>query len=198
AQGALAESAVQPGGLAKVATTGAYSDLTGAPAAIVDSDFSANGIMVRTAEGSYTSRTVTAGTGIAITNGDGKSGNPTVALSSGAQSSLSLADSAVQPGDLGDLAVKDKIEISDIDAKGSPSSSTFLRGDGEWATPAGGGTVSGPESSKDGNFAAFDGTDGTKIKDSGKSASDFATAAQGALADTAVQPDDLGDLALKD
>src|SRR5690606_14309028 len=32
AQGALADTAVQPGDLATVATTGAYSDLTGTPA----------------------------------------------------------------------------------------------------------------------------------------------------------------------
>ncbi len=50
-----------------------------------------------------------------------------------------LADSAVQPGALGDLASKDKAAIADIDATGSPSASTFLRGDGTWNTPAGGG-----------------------------------------------------------
>ncbi|MDP3043112.1 MAG: NosD domain-containing protein, partial [bacterium] len=60
---------------------------TGAPAwvatstFIVDNDFSANGIMVRTAAGTYTARTLT-GTPdeITITNGDGVAGVPTFSL----------------------------------------------------------------------------------------------------------------------
>lgn len=41
--------------------------------------------------------------------------------------------------DAGSLAGQDDVTVSDIDATGTPSSSTFLRGDGTWATPAGGG-----------------------------------------------------------
>ena len=74
-----------------------------AAGAIMDGDFSANGMMARTDSGIYASRTVTAGTGIAVTNGNGASGNPTVALSSGAQASLALADSAAQ------LTVEDQV-----------------------------------------------------------------------------------------
>jgi hypothetical protein len=33
------------------------------------------------------------------------------------------------------------VEIADISASGTPSNTTFLRGDGAWATPAGGGSV---------------------------------------------------------
>jgi hypothetical protein len=40
---------------------------------------SSNGIIARTGAGTAAARTVTAGTGIAVTNGDGVSGNPTVA-----------------------------------------------------------------------------------------------------------------------
>jgi hypothetical protein len=59
-----------------------------------------------------------------------------------------------------------------------------------WATALGGGTgdVVGPASAVDSNFAAFDTTTGKLIKDSGSAAADFATAAQGALADSASQP----------
>lgn len=53
-----------------------------------------------------------------------------------------LADTAVQPGDLGGLATKDAITVSDIDADGTADNSTFLRGDGRWATPAGEGGAS--------------------------------------------------------
>jgi hypothetical protein len=41
-------------------------------------DPGANGIAARTASGTTTARTLTAGTGISITNGDGVSGNPTI------------------------------------------------------------------------------------------------------------------------
>ena len=60
----------------------------------------------------------------------------------------------------------------------------------EFVTAAAGGDVTGPASALDSNFAAFDGVTGKLIKDALVSAASFATAAQGALADTAVQPGD--------
>lgn len=55
-----------------------------------------------------------------------------------------LADSAVQPGDLGALASKGAIAVpADITATGTPSATTYLRGDGTWAPPAGGGISGG-------------------------------------------------------
>ena len=57
------------------------------------------------------------------------------------------------------------------------------------------GDVTGPASAVDSNFAAFNLTTGKLIKDSGYNASTFATAAQGAKADTAVQPGSLGSAA---
>jgi hypothetical protein len=41
-----------------------------------------NGIIARTGSGTVAARTITGGTGITVTNGDGVSGNPTIALSS--------------------------------------------------------------------------------------------------------------------
>lgn len=62
----------------------------------------------------------------------------------------------------------------------------------------GAGDVVGPDVAADGNVVVFDGTTGRVIKDGGELGSaafadstDFASSAQGALADTAVQPGDL-------
>lgn len=83
---------------------------------------------------------------------------------------------------IGDLAFKDEITAEDIDASGTPSSSTYLRGDMSWsslATVATSnsyndldnkptiGNVFGPSSSLNNNIAAFDDTTGKLIKDSG-------------------------------
>lgn len=58
----------------------------------------------------------------------------------------------------------------------------------KWAAASGGGSgdVVGPSSATANNFVAFDGTTGKLVKDSAKSAADFATAAQGVLAAAAV------------
>ena len=63
----------------------------------------------------------------------------------------------------------------------------------KWAAASGGGgsgDVVGPSSATNNNFVAFDGTTGKLVKDSAKGASDFATAAQGSLAASALQPND--------
>lgn len=70
------------------------------------SGLSANGIITRTASGTYASRTITAGSGISVTNGSGVSGNPTIAVNN--------------------------IPINTL--SGYPSfSNYFLRGDGNWS-----------------------------------------------------------------
>ena len=50
---------------------------------------------------------------------------------------------------------------------GTASSSTFLRGDQTWATPAGSGDVVGPASAADTAVALYNGTTGKSIKNSG-------------------------------
>ena len=52
-------------------------------------------------------------------------------------------------------------------ATGTPTGSKFLRDDQVWATPGGGGNVSGPGSSTDNYVVVWDGVSGTAIKMSG-------------------------------
>lgn len=114
--------------LATVATTGDYDDLTNKP-------------VLGTAAAQNTTAFATATQG-------GK------------------ADTAVQPGDLGDLAVEDEVGIADLSATGTPSSSTFLRGDNVWAVPPGGGgaawgSISGTLADQTDLQAALDAKAGT-------------------------------------
>lgn len=80
---------------------------------------------------------VVGGDGISVDDTDPEA--PTVALDTATQNSLALADSAIQADDLGALATKDTVTVSDITATGTASDSTFLRGDGQWAVPPGSG-----------------------------------------------------------
>lgn len=59
-----------------------------------------------------------------------------------------------------------KHSVSGISATGTPSASTFLRGDGTWATPTGTGDVVGPASATDNAIARFDSTTGKLIQNS--------------------------------
>lgn len=75
---------------------------------------------------------------------------------------------------LGELSYKDKAEIADIEATGTPSSTNYLRGDGTWGVPSGGGEgATGPQ----GPIGATGATGATGPQ--GASGADGATGATG-------------------
>lgn len=137
---ALADSATQPGDLETVATTGAYSDLSGLPtlgtAAATDATDYATAAQGALADSALQSVTGTTDE-VVVTGGD------TISLATAVTTSLALADTATQPGDLATVATTGAYS----DLSGLPTLGTA---------------------------AATDATD-------------YATAAQGALADSALQ-----------
>ena len=62
--------------------------------------------------------------------------------------------------------VTGNLPVTNLNSGTSASASTFWRGDGAWATPAGGGDVTGPASATNNGIVLFDGTTGKIIKNS--------------------------------
>ncbi|MCL2331571.1 MAG: hypothetical protein FWC61_03445 [Proteobacteria bacterium] len=165
AQGAKADTAVQPGQLATVATSGSYNDLTNQPtipAAQIQSDWA----QVTTTAADYIKNKPTLGTAAAANVGD---------FATAAQGAK--ADTAVQPGQLATVATTGSYN----DLTNQPTiPAAQIQSDWAQVTTTAADYIKNKPTL--GTAAAAD-------------VGDFATAAQGAKADTAVQPGQLATVA---
>jgi len=129
--------------------------------------------------------TITVGTVTTVAAGD-----PATVTNSGTSSAAVLDFEIPQgtPGTIQSIVAGDNITIDDTDPANPIVSSTA----------SGSGDVVGPSTATDGNLALFDGTTGKLLEDGGKKIADFATATQGAKADSAVQPSQVRDLLTAD
>ena len=99
-----------------------------AAGAVMDSDITGNGVMIRTGAGSYTNRSIASGnTAITISNADGTAGNPTATFNSG---NVKLDDLG-SPDDNTDLDVS--TSAHGLCPKAPNDANQYLDGTGSWA-----------------------------------------------------------------
>lgn len=126
---------------------------------------------------------LTADRTLTITTGDADrtltiSGSTTISGTNTGDQTISLSGDVTGSGtgSITTTIASGAVDLAMLSATGTPSGSTYLRGDNTWAAVSGTGDVVGPASAVDSNFAAFDSTTGKLIKDSGSAASSFEAA----------------------
>jgi hypothetical protein len=84
--------------------------------------------------------------------------------------------------------VTGNLPVGNLNGGTSASATTFWRGDGTWAIPAGLGNVIGPSSSVSGDIATFSGASGTTLQDTGTQLSTLSPLASPSFTGTPVAP----------
>jgi hypothetical protein len=107
-----------------------------------------------------------------------------------ANSSVTINSHSLSLGGSLSLAYSDfgNLPVTNLNGGISASASTFWRGDGTWAIPAGSGNVMGPSSSVSGDIATFSRTSGTALQDTGTQLSALAPLASPSFTGTPVAP----------
>lgn len=185
------------------------------------------GLVVKTSTGAGAKRTIAGTTNqITVVNGNGVDGNPTLSLPSAVTASLALADSSVQPEDIGTAAAQNVNAfaaalgandnyVTDAEKVVIGNTSGTNTGDQDLSTyqlkPSEGAFANGDKTKLNGIETGADVTDTANVTAAGAlmdsevtnlaavksfNPANYATAAQGTLADSAVQPSALSVYAL--
>lgn len=133
-----------------------------AAGAVMDGDFSADGIMVRTGAGAYASRTLVAGNGLTGSDLDGDTGNPSLAVGAGTGITVNADDVAIDKASDANVAAAASNKVLTADLIESASAEVALGSNTiaiDWDAGfnfarelSGNGTVSNPSNGQPGTY----------------------------------------------